>query len=45
MAEPGAFEIGDNIGWYRLDAPVERASTFRARILELQFAVHLLCEV
>ena len=44
-AEPGTFEIGDNIGWHRLQAPVQRESTFRGRLMELQFAVHLYGEV
>ena len=29
----GTFEIGDNIGWHRLQAPVQRESTFRGRLM------------
>jgi hypothetical protein len=44
-AAPGAFEIGGNVAWHRLRPPVYRESTFRGRLLELQFAVHLYGEV
>ena len=39
-AAPAAFEIGDKVAWHRLRPPVCRESTFRGRLLELQFAVH-----
>ena len=41
LAAPGAFEIGDNVGWHRLEQPVDRPVNFQGHVKELQLAVNL----